>query len=162
MDMIVAVTLVCLSAALVMLVSIVLMNAPVSVGVPAADVRVPIAVSSRLGFERELRDGHGQPEAAHHVVEHVVVQVSERACTHLQRHVTVAQVISRSTQCERVGRRRHGHRFGLGPYLEQEARIGFEQIAIAQRRPATFERDRALAAIAQRCAEAALLSFLER
>src|SRR5688572_14690130 len=78
------------------------MIVPVSMVVTIA-VRVPMApVRSGLRLERRLLHLHAEPQAAHHVVQHVVMTVAQPAGMDLQGHVPVAQVVARAGEQPRV------------------------------------------------------------
>ena len=64
-------------------------------------VRVPVCAGFWL--ERRLLDHDRQPEPAHHVVEHVIMSVSQPALANLHGHVTIAQVISGAREARCIG-----------------------------------------------------------
>jgi hypothetical protein len=62
------------------------------------------AVGATLGRERSSLESDLGPEAANHVVEHVVVAILHAADLDLQRHVPVAEVVSDARQEQHVFR----------------------------------------------------------
>jgi hypothetical protein len=56
------------------------------------------AIGTRLRLEGRLFDRDLETKTAHHVVEHVIVQISHPARTDLQGHVAVPEVICRAGQ----------------------------------------------------------------
>ena len=67
-----------------------------------AIVPMRMPVRTRLRLERHLLDEHTRSEPAHHVVEHVIVPVSQPAAADLHRHVPVAKVIAGARKARRI------------------------------------------------------------
>ena len=71
------------------------------------------AVSAGLWLERRLFDSDGEAQAANHLIEHVIVLITNPAVTDLQRHVPIAQMIAGPAQSHglRGSHGRDGFRF---------------------------------------------------
>lgn len=97
----------------------------VSVPMPVA-----AAVGARFRLERAGRRDHAESEAAHHVVEHVIVRPGQPAIANFDRDVAVTEMIRGTRErARRTGRTRHRLRRGLDAHHETGPR---DEVAAAQ------------------------------
>jgi len=52
------------------------------------------AIGTILGLKRRRLGDDRQSQLAHHVIEHVIVEIAHIPCADLERHVAIAQVVS--------------------------------------------------------------------
>lgn len=119
------------------------------------------SVSTGLRFERRLFYAHVESQAAHHVVEHVIVLVTQPTLSDLKRDVSIPEVIRRTRQSERVIGSHGRDGFRRSDDSNHATIVSAQQIAIAQHAPA-FQEQTDLFARRERGAQAALRSQLER
>lgn len=122
-------------------------------------VRVAMAVGARLRLEGLGRERHLEAELTYHVVQHVIVQVSEAKRSDLNGDVAVAQVIGRARQFERIARGDDRQAFQGGLHLHDHAVLCAQAIAVLQIR-AAFEEQRGFTAVVQTEQAARLLAGL--
>jgi hypothetical protein len=84
-------------------------------------------------------------QVAQHVVQHMVMAVAHPARADLQRHVTIAQVITGACQQGGIVARRGGNRFRGGAHLHHQSIVTAQAIAVPQDLTA-FQEQRGLLA----------------
>ncbi|HEV7715749.1 MAG TPA: hypothetical protein VGO53_09145 [Steroidobacteraceae bacterium] len=92
-----------------------------------------LAVTVRSGFRLEgrLLDEHRQAQPHHHVIEHVVVRVTEPVWPDLHRHMAIAQVV-RGAGKEPAFRLSHGgNRLERRYHFDDRAVFGQQQVSAA-------------------------------
>jgi hypothetical protein len=89
-------------------------------------------VSAALGLEGGFFDAHRQAQTAHHLVEHVVVQIAQPAVPNLQRHMAVAEMIGGAREGARVGASDRRDGFRCRSDFDHAPIGGAQQIAAAQ------------------------------
>jgi hypothetical protein len=68
-------------------------------------------IRPRLRLERQIFHHHLQPQTPHHVIEHMIVTVSQPELSELQRNVAVAEMIGGAGQQPGIGGARRRDRF---------------------------------------------------
>jgi hypothetical protein len=89
-------------------------------------------ISTRLGFERCLLNGHLQTQTPRHVVEHVIMTVAQPAIPHLQRDVPIAQMIRSARETARIDGFEGRDRLVRRADLHDPTVVGEKKIAAAQ------------------------------
>ncbi len=90
------------------------------------------AVSASFGSEGRAHERNIQPEATHELVEHVIVLVGEATRRDCERHVSIAEVIRRAREKERVVRGRDAELFVGGDDRVRFAVVGEQAVAIGE------------------------------
>jgi hypothetical protein len=116
----------------------------VTVGV----ARTAGVVSTGFRLKRRLLHHDGESQAAHHVIEHVIVTIAQPAIADLQDHVSIAQVICRARNPLRILVMRFRDSFRRRSDFYDASIIGEQQISPAQDLSA-FQNDSDLFAIGQ-------------
>jgi len=138
---------------MVLIVAMVMMAMTVAVGTAA--------VGTRLRLEGCLFNAYHQPQAAQHVVQHMVVTVAQFARHDLYGHVAIAQVVTGAGKQLRVVAAHDGKRLGGGTYLNLDTVVARQQIAILQC-AATFQQQAGVAAVVQGDAQPTLAALVQR
>ena len=73
----------------------VLMRRSMPMGISPFSVRV---ISTRLWLKSRCKHLYLAAEADHHVVQHMIVLVAQKATTHLQRHMSIAKMVGQPCQ----------------------------------------------------------------
>jgi len=118
------------------------------------------SVGTRFGLKRRVLDEYAQPQAAGHVIEHMVMAVSQPSVADLQCDVAIPQMISRARQASRVVGLQSRDRFLRRSYLHDPAVVGKQEIAVAQYVTA-FEQHADLLTARQACAKSAAAPRVE-
>jgi hypothetical protein len=95
-------------------------------------VVVSVAVRAALGLEPGVLVGHGKPEPAQHVVEHVIVLISEPPDADLKRNVAIAEVIRGAREQVGIGGSRNAEGLVGGVDLVGLAVVGEQPIAVRE------------------------------
>ncbi len=119
----------------------------------AMQVRVTVAMLAatvRAGFRLEAltREAHLKAELSHHVIEHMIVQISQTQRLDLHRNVAIAEVIRRAHQGQRVIRSDDRELFARCFDRDDRAVIREQAVPVAQTR-AAIEQERGFGAITQ-------------
>ena len=101
-----------------------------------AVMMVAATVRASFGSEGRAREGDVQPQAAHEVVEHVIVLVGEAAGRDLERHVPIAEVVRRAREEERVVGGRDAEILVGGDDRIRLAVVGEQAVAVHEHRAA--------------------------
>ena len=107
------------------------------------------AISAGFRLERRFFDSDGESQAAHHVVEHMIVLIAQPVIADLQSDVTITEVIGRTREIATVNAAHRRHGFICGNDFNDTAIIGQQQVTTAQHR-ASFQEQAGLFTI-QRC-----------
>jgi hypothetical protein len=91
-------------------------------------------VAATFRLERPLHDVSVQTQLVHQPVQHVIVLIRQSAWLHLERHVSIAEMVRRSRQKVQIGRRDRRKLLGPRPHLHHQAAVfGRQALAMLER-----------------------------
>ena len=104
------------------------------------DGAVPVGAGLRL--EGGVHDGHLEPEAPDHVVDHVIVQVGEKSGPELGGNMTIAEMVRGARELQRVLGHDSRHALRSCSHPDEPASLAVQEISVAEHRASRqHERD---------------------
>jgi hypothetical protein len=99
-----------------------------------------VPIRTRLGLEWRLLDDHAQAHPAHHLIEHVIVPVTQPPVADLHRHVPITEGIPGARKARRIRIPHSRYRLERRDDFDYRSIIRQQQIATAQNDTALEEQ----------------------
>ena len=118
-------------------------------------------VGSRFGFEGRFEFFYCRFQTNKHFLEYMVFLEAQPARANLQRHMPIAEVVSRAAERERIDTSDLHHLFRLSDHQDNPSVLGAQPIAIAQNRSAR-QKERCIFPGTERRQQTTFLTLFER